>query len=138
MTEDWDEVFRTVEDGFTEEDEYAYLVNRNGEIIYMFCGRHLYFPDSRNYYSTEPLLYAKRARGHLMKAFVTGYIERYIRGSFAFPAPGSLASRRKRLYDTNKMGKIDVIIGRLLQRVRREKTYTMEEAKAILGLKEEE
>lgn len=137
--EDWDEVFRKVEEGLSDEDEdaHAYLVSRSGEIIYMFCGRLLYFPD-RNHYSTEPLLYVKRVKGHVMKAFVNGYIERYVRGSFAFPPSGSLASRKKRLLSTKKMGKIDVIIGRLLQKVRRERIYTMEEAEAILGRRNEE
>ena len=133
--EDWDEVFRKAEAVCAEtgEDTYSYLVNRGGGIIYMFRGRRPIFPD-RNYYSTELLLYVKRARGHLMKAFVSGCIERYVRGSFAFAAPGSVASRKKRLWGANKISKIEVIIGRLLKRVRSERTYTMREAETILGL----
>lgn len=134
----WDEVFSGIENTLGEDDTYAYIVSNSGKIIYMFSDKHLRFPNDRSYYSAETLLYVKRSRGHLMKAFVSGYIERYVRGSFAFPEQGSQASRRKRLYDANKMGKIDVIMGRLLQKVRRERTYTTEEVKAILGLKEDE
>lgn len=148
MTEDWDEVFMKAEAMCTEagEDTYSYLVNRRGGIIYMFCGNHFYFPDNRNYYSEDELLYVRRVKGSLLKSFVSGYIERYVRSPGVFSEyltirnSKYLASEAKAIRDAMRQGKMEIILGRLLQRINqgRERVYTMEEARAILGLKEEE
>lgn len=147
--EDWDEVFRKAEAMCAEtgEDTYSYLVNRRGGIIYMFCGNHFYFPDDRNYYSEDELLYVRRVNGSLLKSFVSGYIEQYVRAPGIFSDylkirndSKYLASEAKAIRDAMRQGKMEIILGRLLQRINqgRERVYTMEEAAAMLGIKEEE